>query len=75
MATKPANFFPQELIRKKRDGSALNDAEIRFMVAGLADNSISEGQIAAFAMAVFFQGMTMDERSPRSSLPAVGRSQ
>ena len=62
MATKPANFFPQELIRKKRDGSALSDAEIRFMVAGLADNSISEGQISAFAMAVFFQGMTMDER-------------
>ncbi|MAZ01989.1 MAG: thymidine phosphorylase [Sneathiella sp.] len=62
MATKSAEFFPQEIIRKKRDGSALSDAEIRFMVAGLTDNSISEGQIAAFAMAVFFQGMTMDER-------------
>ena len=32
------------------------------MVRGIADGSISEGQVAAFAMAVFFRGMTMDER-------------
>ncbi|MEX1036137.1 MAG: thymidine phosphorylase [Sneathiella sp.] len=62
MVTKPAEFFPQEIIRKKRDGAVLSEAEIRFMVAGLADESISEGQIAAFAMAIFFQGMSMDER-------------
>ncbi len=55
-------FLPQEIIRKKRDGGVLSDQEIAFMVKGLADESISEGQIAAFAMAVFFQGMTMDER-------------
>ncbi len=55
-------FFPQELIRKKRDGGALTAAEIAFLVAGLTDGSLSEGQAAAFAMAVFFQGMTMDER-------------
>ena len=62
MANKPAEFFPQEIIRRKRDGAALSEAEILFMVKGLTDNSISEGQIAAFAMAVFFQGMSMDER-------------
>jgi len=55
-------FLPQEIIRRKRDGAVLDEAEIAFMVKGLADESISEGQIAAFAMAVFFQGMTMDER-------------
>ncbi len=55
-------FLPQEIIRKKRDGGVLNGEEIAFMVKGLADESISEGQIAAFAMAVFFRGMTMDER-------------
>jgi len=55
-------FLPQEIIRKKRDGGTLSSDEIAFMVKGLADESISEGQIAAFAMAVFFQGMTMDER-------------
>jgi len=56
------NFFPQEIIRKKRDGQPLSEAEIQFMVRGITDNSISEGQIAAFAMAVFFRDMPMDER-------------
>lgn len=55
-------FFAQEIIRKKRDGGALSDAEIGFIVRGITDGSVSEGQIAAFAMAVFFQDMNMDER-------------
>ena len=55
-------LLPQEIIAKKRDGGTLTEPEIRFMVRGITDDSISEGQIAAFAMAVFFQGMTMAER-------------
>lgn len=55
-------FLPQEIIRKKRDGIALSDAEIRFFIQGVADNSIGEGQIAALAMAIYFKDMTMDER-------------
>ena len=55
-------FFPQEVIRRKRDGHTLTADEIGFMVDGLTDGTLSEGQAAAFAMAVFFQGMTMDER-------------
>jgi thymidine phosphorylase len=55
-------FLPQEIIRKKRDGLVLSGAEITFFVRGIVDDSISEGQIAAFAMAVFFRDMTMDER-------------
>jgi thymidine phosphorylase len=55
-------MLPQEIIRRKRDGASLDEEEIIFMVKGLTDESISEGQIAAFAMAVFFQGMSMDER-------------
>ena len=54
-------MLPQEIIRRKRDGKPLSDKEIRFFSNGIADGSISEGQIAAFAMAVFFQGMTSDE--------------
>lgn len=54
-------FLPQELIRKKRDGSALSAAEIAFFVRGLTDGSIGEGQIAAMAMAVFFRGMSHEE--------------
>ncbi len=56
------NFLPQEIIRNKRDGAVLSDGEIEFMVAGLTSDAISEGQIAAFAMAVFFNGMNMAER-------------
>ncbi len=55
-------MLPQEIIRKKRDGGTLDAAEIRFMVAGLTDGSVTEGQVAAFAMAVFYKGMTTDER-------------
>jgi len=55
-------YLPQEIIRKKRDGLDLSAEEIRFFVNGITDNSISEGQIAALAMAIYFNGMTMDER-------------
>ncbi len=55
-------MLAQEVIRRKRDGQELNDEEIAFFVRGITDNSISEGQIASFAMAVFFQDMTMRER-------------
>jgi len=56
------SFLPQELIRKKRDGGVLSDAEIGFLVGGITSGALSEGQIAAFAMAVFFRGMATDER-------------
>ncbi len=56
-------MLPQEIIRRKREGEVLSDAEIAFFVKGITDNSISEGQVAALAMAVFFNGMTMDERA------------
>ncbi|MCH8155007.1 MAG: SMP-30/gluconolactonase/LRE family protein [Proteobacteria bacterium] len=52
----------QEIIRRKRDGAALSEPEIAFLVRGITDGSIGDGQVAAFAMAVFFRGMTMDER-------------
>jgi thymidine phosphorylase len=55
-------FLPQELIRKKRDGQILTDAEIGFLVQGISDSSLSDAQLGAFAMAVFHKGMNMDER-------------
>lgn len=55
-------MIPQELIRRKRDGGELTTAEIRAFVTGMADGSIAESQVSAFAMAVFFRGMSMDER-------------
>ena len=47
-------FLPQEIIRKKRDGEELSAEEINFFIQGVANDSVSEGQIAAFAMAIFF---------------------
>ena len=55
-------YLPQELIRKKRDGLVLSDAEITFMVQGITNGQLSDAQLGAFAMAVFQRGMTMPER-------------
>ncbi|CAM3574653.1 thymidine phosphorylase [Vibrio aquimaris] len=55
-------YLPQEIIRRKRDGEVLTSGEINFFIQGITNNSISEGQIAAFAMAIFFNEMTMPER-------------
>lgn len=54
-------MLPQEIIRRKRDGKALTADEIKAFVAGITSGAVSEGQIAAFGMAVFFNGMGRDE--------------
>ena len=55
-------MLPQEIIRRKRDGLELSAEEIAFIVRGIHDGSLSEGQVASFAMSVFFRGMTVPER-------------
>ncbi|GAL24920.1 thymidine phosphorylase [Vibrio maritimus] len=55
-------YLPQEIIRKKRDGHELSAEEINFFIQGVAKDTVSEGQIAAFAMTIFFNEMTMPER-------------
>lgn len=55
-------LLPQEIIRAKRDGAALDASQIQAFVRGLVDGSWSEGQAAALAMAIFFQGMGGPER-------------
>ena len=54
-------LIPQEIIRKKRDGHVLSREEISEFVHGIADETVSEGQIAAFTMATYFNGMTRAE--------------
>ncbi len=54
-------MLPQEIIRKKRDGMALSEAEIEYFVSGLTSGSITQGQAAALAMAIFFNGMSSAE--------------
>ena len=51
----------QEIIAIKRDGKALSDEAIDAMIAGITKQTASEGQVAAFAMAVFLNGMTARE--------------
>ena len=55
-------FLPQEIIRKKRDGQVLSEEEIRFFINGVRDNTVSEGQIAALAMTIYFHDMSLPER-------------
>lgn len=50
-----------DLIHKKRQGQALDAAELEFLVQGMTDDSIPDYQITAWAMAVYFQGMTDEE--------------
>ncbi|EJC68920.1 thymidine phosphorylase [Rhizobium leguminosarum bv. viciae WSM1455] len=54
-------MIPQEIIRRKRDGDELDAADIRSFIAALAAGRLSEGQIGAFAMAVWFKGMSRTE--------------
>ena len=55
-------MLPQEIIRAKRDGRELSDDEIATFISGLTTGAVTEGQAAAFAMAVYFQGMNIGER-------------
>ncbi|MDN3921898.1 thymidine phosphorylase [Roseateles violae] len=54
-------MLAQEIIRAKRDGGALDAAQIAHFVRGLVDGSWSEGQVAALGMAVFLRGMGREE--------------
>ncbi|AXS39216.1 thymidine phosphorylase [Breoghania sp. L-A4] len=55
-------MLPQEIIRIKRDGKSLTSEQIAFFVKGLTEGSVTEGQVAALAMAVFFNGLSVEER-------------
>jgi pyrimidine-nucleoside phosphorylase len=52
-----------DIIQKKRDGGKLSKQEIDFMIDGYTHDTIPDYQMSAFAMAVFYQGMTDEELS------------
>lgn len=54
-------MLAQEIIRRKRDGHALGEAEIAAFVSGLVSGEWSEGQCAAMAMAILLKGMAQAE--------------
>ncbi|WP_203260956.1 pyrimidine-nucleoside phosphorylase [Streptococcus uberis] len=50
-----------DLIQKKRDGLELSTQEIEWLISGYANGSIPDYQMSAFAMAVYFKGMSTRE--------------
>ncbi|BAM61153.1 pyrimidine-nucleoside phosphorylase [Streptococcus dysgalactiae subsp. equisimilis] len=50
-----------DLIQKKRDGEELTTEEINWLIKGYANGTVPDYQMAAFAMAVYFKGMTTRE--------------
>lgn len=50
-----------EVITKKRSGAELSEAEIRFLIQGYTRGEIPDYQMSAWAMAVYFQGMSFLE--------------
>ena len=50
-----------DIIKKKRDGGVLSDAEISYFVKGATDGTIRDYQIAALLMAMFIRGLDKAE--------------
>jgi pyrimidine-nucleoside phosphorylase len=50
-----------DLIQKKRDGGELTAKELTFLVDGYCEGGIPDYQMSAWAMAVFYRGMTPAE--------------
>lgn len=54
-------MWPMDCIAKKRDGHALQKAEIERFIREYTEGTIMDYQAAAWCMAVFLQGMTNEE--------------
>jgi thymidine phosphorylase len=54
--------IPQEIIKIKRNGKILSQADIQQFAQGLTDGSFSDSQAAALAMAIYLNGMSVDEK-------------
>ncbi|MBR4514829.1 MAG: thymidine phosphorylase [Lachnospiraceae bacterium] len=50
-----------DIIKKKRDGGELDEAEIRFIVDGFTAGEIPDYQMSAWLMAVYYMGMSAEE--------------
>ena len=50
-----------DIIQKKRNGGALSDAEIKWFIEGYVAGEIPDYQVAALCMAIYFQGMNLEE--------------
>lgn len=56
-------MLPQEIIRQKRDKHKLTKDEIDFFIKGVTNGSIVDAQAAAMTMAIFLNGMNLEEKT------------
>ncbi|HQY50909.1 MAG TPA: thymidine phosphorylase [Ignavibacteria bacterium] len=52
---------PVEIIKLKRNGNALSRDQIKYLIEGYLDGNVTEYQMSAFLMAVYFNNMNEDE--------------
>ena len=55
-------MITKELIKKKRNNKVLSKSEISWLVKGITDKTLTDSQVSALAMVIFFNGMSLDER-------------
>ena len=60
-SSKSVNYSPARLIAKKRDGGALSTEEIVWWIGRYVTGEVTDYQMSAMAMAIYFQGMTPAE--------------
>src|SRR5262245_40934707 len=61
MGNGSRSYLPADLIARKRDGAALGDAELRWLIEGFVRGEVADYQMSAFAMAVVLRGMSTAE--------------
>jgi thymidine phosphorylase len=54
-------LIPQEFIRQKRDGNALDPETLNLFIQGVTSGHISDAQISAFCMAALIKGLSIPE--------------
>ena len=54
-------MIPAQVIERKREGSALTPEEVRLFFEGYLREEVTDYQMSAFLMAVFFRGLAPDE--------------
>jgi pyrimidine-nucleoside phosphorylase len=59
--SSPSPLHMIDIIRRKRDGADLDAREIAFVAAGAGDGSIPADQLAAWLMAAWIRGLSLDE--------------
>jgi len=54
-------FSAVDVITTKRDGGALSDAAIAWMLDAYVRGEVAEEQMSSLLMAIYFNGLTVDE--------------